>query len=119
MSKPDQGLARSQRLTRSVDFQAAFESGRKAVGKRMALHLLPRPEGCLRLGVVSSRKIGSAVARNRARRLLREAFRRNRHRMRGAVDVVLVARPALLAAAWNEIEDELVELARKVGILGE
>jgi ribonuclease P protein component len=119
MNGPDQGLARTQRLTRSADFQAAFESGIKAVGQRMVLYLLPRPEGRLRLGVVSSRKLGGAVARNRARRLLREAYRRNRYRMRGAADVVLVARPALLAATWNEIENELLDLARRSGILGE
>lgn len=117
MNRPDQGLARHQRLTRSSDFRAAFDAGRKAVGRRMVLYLLPRPDGRLRLGVVSSRKVGGAVQRNRARRLLREAYRRNRHRFHGAVDVVLVARSELLAATWPDIEAELLALARRSGIL--
>ncbi len=119
MNGQDQGLARNQRLTRSSDFRAAFDGGRKAVGRRMVLYLLPRTDGRLRLGVVSSKKLGGAVARNRARRLMREVFRRNRHRLVGAADVVLVARPALLTAKWSEIEHELLDLARRSGILGD
>lgn len=83
----------------------------------MVLYLLPRPEGRLRLGVVSSRKMGGAVQRNRARRLLREAYRRNRHAFHGAADVVLVARSELLKSTWPEIVAELLTLARRVGML--
>lgn len=83
----------------------------------MVLYLLPRPEGALRLGVVTGRKVGNAVQRNRARRLLREAFRRNRFRMQGQVDVVLVARAALLATDWPRVEEELLALAQRAGLM--
>lgn len=119
MNGPDQGLARHQRLTRSADFRAAYETGRKHVGRHMVLYTLPRPEGALRLGVVSSRKIGGAVQRNRARRLLREAFRRNRFQMEGQTDVVLIARVALLTAEWTNIEGELIALAQRAGLIRE
>lgn len=119
MNGPDQGLARRQRLTRSSDIRAAFDAGQKAVGRRMVLYALRRPEGALRLGVVSSRKVGGAVQRTRARRLMREAWRLNRHRFRGEVDVVLVARAALLTASQPEIHEELLDLARRSGILGD
>ncbi len=116
MAGPDQGLARRQRLTRSSDFRAAYDAGRKAVGRGMVLYLLPRPEGCLRLGVVTGRKVGGAVQRNRARRLLREVYRRNRRRFSGAADVVLVGRAALLKMKWADIERELIALAQRAGL---
>lgn len=117
MNRPDQGLARHQRLTRSADFQAAYEAGRKHVGRYMVLYTLPRPDGALRLGVVSSRKVGGAVQRNRARRLLREVFRQNRFHMQGQVDIVLVARAALLTAGNAQIENELTALAQRAGLM--
>lgn len=85
----------------------------------MVLYLLPRPDAALRLGVVSSRKLGGAVQRNRARRLLREVYRRNRYRFNGPFDVVLVARPALLKAQWPDIEQDLLEIALKAGLIRE
>ncbi|MCZ7591872.1 MAG: ribonuclease P protein component [Kiritimatiellae bacterium] len=97
--------------------RSAYESGRKHVGRLMVLYTLPRPDGALRLGVVSSRKIGGAVQRNRARRLLREAFRRNRFQMEGQADVVLIARAALLTAKWADIESELIALAQRAGLM--
>lgn len=117
MAGPDQGLARRQRLTRSADFRAAYDAGRKAVGRGMVLYLLPRPEGALRLGVVTGRKVGGAVQRTRARRLLREAYRRNRHRFAGAIDVVIIGRAALLEMTWPDIERELLALAQRAGLL--
>lgn len=114
---PDQGLGRHQRLTRSSDIEAAFECGRKFVGKRMVLFVLDRPEGRLRLGVVAGKKVGGAVQRNRARRLLREVYRRNRYRLSGCADVVLVARSDLLVAPWSDLEAELMELARQAGLV--
>jgi ribonuclease P protein component len=81
--------------------------------------LLRAGEGAaLRLGVVSSRaSVGNAVARNRARRRLRSAFRLNRSQFSGAHDVVLIARRPLLAAPWADITSELLYLARKSGLL--
>ena len=71
----------------------------------------------MRLGVVASRKIGNAVKRNRAKRRLREAFRINRHRFRGQADIILIARRAIIQAAWKDIEQELLDLAGRAGLL--
>ena len=69
------------------------------------------------MGVVASRKVGEAVARARAKRRLREAFRRNRYRLSGPCDVILVSRRSILSARWEEIETELLALARQAGLL--
>ena len=71
----------------------------------------------LRLGVVASRKVGNAVERARAKRLLREVYRRNRVALSGAVDVVLVARHAILCAEWNSLTAEFIRLATNARLI--
>ena len=83
----------------------------------MVLCLTPGTDGALRLGVVASRRVGGAVQRVRAKRLLREVYRRNRERCAGRCDVLLIARTAILQARWPELEDEFLRLARRAGLL--
>ncbi len=82
----------------------------------MVLWVRTGPDAARRLGVVSSRRVGGAVARNRARRRLREVFRQNRERLTGEADVVLVARAGYDATPWNELVEEFVRLARRLGL---
>ena len=114
---PDQRLGKRQRLIRPIEFDEAFSQNRKQVGRLMVLWLRAGEGAALRLGVVTSRKVGGAVQRARARRVLREAFRRSRHTFDGAVDVVLVARAPVVRAPWAEVTNELEALAAKAGIL--
>lgn len=57
-------------LTRQRDFQKVYQEGRKVVGRSVVLYFLPAPDDAR--AVVASRKVGNAVRRNRAKRLLRE-----------------------------------------------
>lgn len=114
---PDRGLSRPQRLVRRTHFQECFLQGRKWVGRLMVLWLREGEDASLRLGVISSRKVGGAVRRNRARRRLREAYRCNRFRFEGRYDVVLVARRPVADAGASETEAELLRLARRAGLL--
>jgi ribonuclease P protein component len=113
---PDQRLGRERRLTRSTDIQETFAQQQKWVGRFMVLWLRSGEKAELRLGVVSSRKVGGAVQRVRARRLLREVYRRNRHKLTGHFDVVLVARGNILKAESEAIEREFLALAGQAGV---
>jgi ribonuclease P protein component len=113
-----QGLGAKQRLVRSRDFQEAFDQGRHVAGRLLVLWVRAGPDASLRLGVVASkRSFRRAVDRNRAKRLLREAFRLNRSRLRGDVDVVLVGRYGLKEAMRQAVEADLLKAAARVGIL--
>ena len=63
--------------------------------------------------------MGSAVQRNRAKRLLREALRSYLTALAGGWDVVLIARPALIEAEWNDVCSAVANLLRRAGLLDE
>jgi ribonuclease P protein component len=91
--------------------------GQRVSSRSFLLFGLPNAVGHARLGITATRKIGGAVRRNRAKRLIREVFRRNRHRISSALDLVVNARPGMDARTYVELEAEFVskveQLARR------
>ena len=111
-------LCRKQRLRRTSQFQEAYDQNRRWHGRYMVLFLRSAPDASFRLGVVASKRVGNAVERARAKRRLREAFRRGRAGLGVATDdVVLVARRSILAAPWSEVTGELRKLAKQAGLV--
>ena len=114
----DRCLSKKQRLTQSGLFAETFAQNRKWVGRYMVLWLRSGDGASLRLGVVTSKKVHlRANRRNFARRRLREAFRALRPYFSEEFDVILVGRRAILNAEWKPILLEMLNLARKAGIL--
>jgi ribonuclease P protein component len=85
------------------------DGGLRLSGKRMVLYVLPCEQG-IRVGFVCGRSVGGAVARNRARRRLKEGWRELAPRLRGGRDVVIVARPEMSGAAMGELLAEMERL---------
>ena len=111
-------LSKKQRLTKASLFREAFAQKRSFVGRLMVLWLREGEGASLRLGVVTSKKVSKrAVDRNLGRRRLREAFRANRSKFSGDVDVVIIARRNILAATPAEVEAELLWIASKMGLI--
>ena len=111
-------LSKNQRLIKASLFREAFAQKKSFVGRFMVLWLREGEGASLRLGVVTSKKVSRrAVDRNRARRVLRDIFRCHRAEFSGAVDVVIIGRRNILRAPYDEVEDEMLRLARKAGLL--
>ena len=110
-------FCRKQRLLRTAQFQETYDQNRRWHGRHMVLFLRAAPDASLRLGVVASKKVGNAPERARAKRRLREAFRRQRAGFAGRTDdVVLVARRSILDAPWDAVVAELRKLAAQAGL---
>jgi ribonuclease P protein component len=98
------GFSRSERVRRRVEYQRIYDQGVKVHGRSFTVFQLPNglPQG--RLGIAATRKLGNAVARNRAKRLVREIFRRNK--VAPGVDVVIVPRREVLSTSLVALERE-------------
>jgi len=108
----------AQKLRSSWEFDRARREGQRLVRGCLVLNWRPSP-GQLqsRLGVVTSRKIGNAVARARARRVLREVFRLRQHQLQPPSDLVLVARASIAGRSRGEVEKDFVAAARQANLL--
>ena len=113
------GFPRSRRLKHQGEFARAHAQGRRLICGCLIANVLPRP-GRLeaRLGVVTGKKVGNAVARNRARRLMRESFRLHQHELGVPVDLVLVARPSIAGKKLAEVERDFLRVLRQARIGG-
>lgn len=117
---PSQRLRATQRVKRNRDFRAAREHGRRADCGAFLLvwRARPAPDDATpaRVGVVASKAAisNNAVLRNRAKRRLREVFRKHQHLVPAGLDLVLTARPAALRQPLAEVEQRFVTACRKL-----
>ena len=108
-----------QRLRRNDDFRAVREQGRRMDCGAFLLTWRTRPADSQtfnpRVGVVASRaSIGNAVHRNRAKRRLREIYRRHQTLVPPGLDLVLTARAALLRLEFADVEQRFANACRKL-----
>lgn len=109
---------RAARIRHGRDFDRARQLGeRLTCGCLIANWRLLSPEAHSRLGVVTASKIGGAVVRSRARRLLRETFRLHQRELAQPVDLVLVARSSIAGKGFGEVERDFLTALRKARLL--
>jgi ribonuclease P protein component len=112
-------LRKHLRLRRREDFERLRRSGLVRTQALMVLSMLPNTLTHNRYGFVVSKQLGSAVARNRVKRQLREAIRMLHPSLRSGYDVVIIARRALLGQPFAVIVRTIEELSRQVGLMRE
>ena len=93
-----------ERLRRRSEFLALYERGVRIRGRYSTLFALPNSLTIGRLGIAATRKFGGSVERNRAKRLIREVFRRNK--IATGYDVVVVPKRELLKASLDALEQD-------------
>ncbi|HEX6262519.1 MAG TPA: ribonuclease P protein component [Actinomycetota bacterium] len=90
--------------------------GRPLRSRRVTLYLAPTDQAP-RTAVVAGRSVGGAARRNRAKRVIREAWKAVAPRLRESADVVLVARPQIEGATTTELIEEVEDVLTRAGVL--
>ena len=107
-----------RRLKVSREFERVRKEGRAVRGGLLILSVLPVDgEKRFRVGLITSRRVGEAVARNRVRRRLREIVRRNQQSLKGGIWFVVIARRSAAQTDSATLEVEWLHLAQRAGIL--
>ncbi|MGA8069240.1 MAG: ribonuclease P protein component [Terriglobales bacterium] len=124
------GFPRAARLLKHSDFERVYKQGRRHFSPHMTLYYLRRVEGALssaaasnnkeaRVGFTVGKVLGGAVDRNRIKRRLREAVRRRRAVLAGAVDVVINPKKSVLTLEFPVVLEEVGRamdaIAKKLG----
>lgn len=111
-------FGRAARLKQGREFARVRREGERLVNGCLIANWRRLPSGLdSRLGVITAGKIGGAVVRNRARRLLRESFRLHQHDLSQAVELVLVARPSIVGKGLADVEKDFLTTLRRAGLM--
>ena len=95
---------RQARILQEQEFRLIYRDGKRMLAFPLRFCVLRRGEGQSRLGLAIGRKVGNAVARNRWKRAVREAFRLNRHQFAAPHDVVV-------SVAWEAARADVARVA--------
>jgi ribonuclease P protein component len=115
---PGAGFPKSARLTRRLEFQQVRDGNRSIAGRWFRLSALQTDnDSPARLGIITTRKSGSAVERTRFRRLIREAFRLQRASLPTGLWLVVIARTGAGQAPFQSVRDEWLRLLSRLSIV--
>ena len=106
----DASFKKIHRIKKKKDFEKVFERKTAFRSEKFTAYILPTSLDFSRLGLVTGRKVGNAVERNRIRRLLRECFRLNKALLGPGLDIVLIVRKNF-PTTFKAAEEEFTRLA--------
>ena len=110
-------MQRKFRLARSEDFKRVRRSGKSYAHPLVVLIVQTHDQPRVKVGVSAGRTVGTAVYRNRAKRLLREAMRPLIPNIASGLDLILIARPGLVSATLEDTRRALFNLLQRAKIL--
>ncbi|MDD2458022.1 MAG: ribonuclease P protein component [Eubacteriales bacterium] len=110
-------MLKTTTLRKNYEFGRVYQKGQHVAARTLVLHYFSRRHRQLRLGVTASRQVKGSVARNRAKRLLREAYRLHEHEIKPGYDLILVGRAVDPPATYWDVEADLLRACRRAGLL--
>jgi ribonuclease P protein component len=112
--KPRETFRAEDRIRKRSEYQRVYDRGRKVTSRSFTLFLLENDLRRPRLGITVTRRVGPAVRRNRAKRLVREWFRKAKANLPG-VDLLVHARMGLDRMTLSALSRELDDRVRQAG----
>ena len=99
------------------DFQRLYHKGKRSVSGLFAVYYRQNGTPDVRIGITAGKKLGCAVKRNRIRRQIREVLRMSSDSVNPGFDIVIVARTRAIGKAWQELQEDLLNLLRSGGLI--
>jgi ribonuclease P protein component len=103
-----QKFPKTDRILKRDVFRRVYEEGRKIQARHFIAFVLRNSGGKPRIGITATRKMGNSVERNRARRLVREVFRKNKWLVPQGVDIVINVKRSLAEASYRDLEGDFI-----------
>lgn len=104
-------------LNRNTDFRTLYYRGKSQVHPALVTYVRKNRLGIPRAGITAGKKLGTAVQRNRCRRVIREAYRQILPSIEGGWDLVFVARTRTLRMKSTALRAVMEEQLKKAGVL--
>ncbi|MGE6523706.1 ribonuclease P protein component [Bacillus safensis] len=110
-------MKKRNRLKKNEEFQKVFKKGQSMANRQFVIYQLDQPnQDELRLGLSVSKKIGNAVIRNRIKRLIRQVFLEEGHKLKQEKDYIVIARKSASELTFEETKKSLQHLFRKSAV---
>jgi ribonuclease P protein component len=117
-SQHDEKLRRCERITDEYEYKQVIHNGRLVRSTRFKAYVLKGESLERKAGFVAGKRVGSAWRRNRAKRLLKEAYRHLKCRLRkDGFKVIFVARKATAESAAADIQKDMARVFEEWGLL--
>jgi ribonuclease P protein component len=100
-------FARKERINDPQNFRMVMRLGKRLQSKNFLIFIRENGMGFHRLGIVVKKEIGPATYRNRMKRYFRAFFRLHKHQLKGALDMVILAKKGCVLSRYREAEKEL------------
>lgn len=111
-------MVRKTTLSSLRDFKGIYKYGLKASNRYLTIRFLKRENsGGNRIAFCISGRIGKAAARNRLKRLLREAYRTNEEKFKKCYDLIVIAHQPLKEKTFEEVEQILMSISGEANLL--
>ncbi|MDR0915400.1 MAG: ribonuclease P protein component [Endomicrobium sp.] len=110
-------LSYFERLHKKNDFKKCLDMGQLLQNNKMKIVVYQRNDdnNIQRLGLITSHKVGTAVVRNKTKRLIREVFRLHKHLIKTQLDLIIILSKQTVLLDYNNIKSNFLNLLKKGG----
>lgn len=106
-----------QSLKKNYEFRKVYKSGKSYSNRLLVLYIFKNRENYNKTGISVSKKVGKSIVRSRVKRLIKESFRDNMINLKQGYNLVFIARVASSEKGYKEINNSLVNLLRRSGLI--
>lgn len=108
-----QKFSKAIRLRKKTEYDRALNAGMRRATPNLVVIASKNSDGCARLGLIVSRKVGNAVCRNRVKRYIREIFRQTQSTL-PVWDIVVIARPSAKESTFHRLAEDFLGAIKKL-----